>query len=174
MFFQITTNQTSLKKYTLSFPSVSEPALAVQKVINLPDKSASFGSDGSTKPFHGQRIFRHRKREIRKLLARAEAIAVLVGATDFLSKPVVAFVRLAYSQELQNMMEVPLPVKFIFIMLGPQNCAYDYHEVGRAVATLMNNKVRSVIFHRLLYNTWCRHLMRGHTELRALMILFAV
>ncbi|XP_065886531.1 anion exchange protein 2-like isoform X2 [Dysidea avara] len=128
----------SLKKYTLSFPSASEPALAVQKLIKLPDKSASFGSNSSTNPFQEKRIFQPSKREMGKLLAKAEAIAVLVGATDFLSKPVVAFVRLAHSQELENMMEVPLPVKFIFIMLGPQNC--DYHEVGRAVATLMNNK----------------------------------
>jgi len=131
-----------LKKYTLSFPSASEPALAVQRLIKLPDKSASFGSDGSTNVFHRKRAIQPSKREIGKLLAKAEAIAVLVGATDFLTKPVVAFVRLAHSQELEDMMEVPLPVKFIFIMLGPQNCQYDYHEVGRAVATLMNNKVR--------------------------------
>ena len=124
---------------------MSEPALALRKVINLPDKSASFSSDGSKKPLQGKNIFHHSKREIGKLLTRAEAIAVLVGATDFLSKPVVAFVRLNHSQELENMMEVPLPVKFIFIMLGPQNCSYDYHEVGRAVATLMNNKVGPVL-----------------------------
>ena len=70
-----------------------------------------------------------------------EAITVLVGGTDFLTKEVVAFVRLANSQKLGNMTEVPLPVKFLFIMLGPQSCPYDYHEVGRAMATLMNNKV---------------------------------
>ena len=144
---------------------MSEPALALRKVINLPDKSASFGSDGSTKPLQGKKIFYHSKREIGKLLARAEAIAVLVGATDFLSKPVVAFVRLHHSQELGNMMEVPLPVKFIFIMLGPPNCSYDYHEVGRAVATLMNNKVGPVLM-IADYHILCRHLMRGHTELR--------
>ena len=71
-----------------------------------------------------------------------EAITVLVGGTDFLTKPVVVFVRLAHSQKLGNMTEVPLPVKFLFIMLGPHICPFNYHEVGRAVATLMNNKVQ--------------------------------
>lgn len=132
--------------HNLSYASVSAPTLVKKKLVDLPYKSASFASN--TKCLHENavvKIVQPSKREIGKLLSRAEAITVLVGATDFLTKPVVAFVRLAHSQKLRNMTEVPLPVKFLFIMLGPQNCPFNYHEVGRAVATLMNNKVRHLL-----------------------------
>ena len=118
---------------------MSAPTLLKRKVINLPDRSASFSSDTVAKNLQEKIKTAQQNRQTAGKLP--EAITVLVGATDFLSKPIVAFVRLAYSQKLGNMTEVPLPVKFLFIMLGPRNCPFDYHEVGRAVATLMNNKV---------------------------------
>ena len=108
-----------------------------RKLIDIPYRSASFGSDTIAKQLQEKGKTVHYKKS-GKL---SEAITVLVGGTDFLSKPVVSFVRLAHSQKLGNITEVPLPVKFLFIMLGPHNCPFDYHEVGRAVATLMNNKV---------------------------------
>lgn len=104
--------------------------------MNLPDRSASFASDTTAKHLQEEVEMAQQNKQ-----NASEAITVLVGATDFLTKPLVAFVRLAHSQKLGNMTEVPLPVKFMFIMLGPQTSPFDYHEVGRAVATLMNNKV---------------------------------
>lgn len=118
---------------------MSAPTLVRRKLVDLPSRSASHGSNTIVK--HLQEKIKsphHGKQKVGKL---PEAITVLVGATDFLNKPVVAFVRLARSQRLGDMTEVPLPVKFLFIMLGPHDCPFDYHEVGRAVATLMNNKV---------------------------------
>ena len=110
-----------------------------KKLIEVASRSASFGSDAVS------RNLQKRGKIACSISGKlSQAIAVLVGGTDFLSKPVVAFVRLAHSQELGNMTEVPLPVKFLFIMLGPQKSSqFNYHEVGRAVATLMNNKVLS-------------------------------
>ena len=112
-----------------------------RRLINLPYRSASFDSDTISKHLQEKGKVVHYSNSNRKKLP--EAITVLVGGTDFLSKPVVAFVRLANSQKLGNMTEVPLPVKFLFIMLGPKHCPFDYHEVGRAVATLMNDQVTS-------------------------------
>lgn len=43
--------------------------------------------------------------------------------------------------------EVPIPVRFIFILLGPKNVELDYHEVGRSIATLMSNEH----FHNIAY-----------------------
>ena len=118
---------------------MSAPTLVKKRLIDLPYRSASFGSDTIAKHLQEkEKNVHYSKQKSGKL---PEAITVLVGGTDFLTKPVVAFVRLAHSQKLGNMTEVPLPVKFLFIMLGPHNCPFDYHEVGRAVATLMNNKV---------------------------------
>lgn len=43
----------------------------------------------------------------------AEASNVLVGQVDFLKKPAMAFVRLAEGQLLENLTEVPLPVRLV-------------------------------------------------------------
>ena len=45
---------------------------------------------------------------------------VLVGEFDFLTKPVSALVRLATPTQLGDFTEVPLPTRFIFLMLGPK------------------------------------------------------
>jgi len=71
----------------------------------------------------------------------AEATTVLVGSVDYLTKPAVAFVRLAEGKILDNLTEVPLPVRFLFLLLGPEDSGMDYHEVGRSISTLMSNQV---------------------------------
>jgi hypothetical protein len=38
-------------------------------------------------------------------------------------------------------MRAPLPVRFIIIILGPPKFGVDYHELGRAMGTLMSDKV---------------------------------
>ena len=47
------------------------------------------------------------------------------------------------SHLLGNLTEVPVPVRFIFFVLGPDHGQVDYHEVGRAMATLMSDTVSS-------------------------------
>ncbi|KAF2358900.1 Bicarbonate transporter eukaryotic [Trinorchestia longiramus] len=77
---------------------------------------------------------------MRKLAEGTEATAVLVGAVDFLKSPTIAFVRLAEGVIMDNMVEVPLPVRFMFVLLGPYHGEMDYHEVGRSISTLMSDK----------------------------------
>ncbi|XP_073181203.1 electrogenic sodium bicarbonate cotransporter 4 isoform X10 [Lepidochelys kempii] len=74
---------------------------------------------------------------IKKIPKDAEASNVLVGEVDFLDKPFVAFVRLIQSTMLGGVTEVPVPTRFIFILLGPSGKAKSYNEIGRAIATLM-------------------------------------
>uniref|UniRef100_A0A8C6WM14 Anion exchange protein n=1 Tax=Neogobius melanostomus TaxID=47308 RepID=A0A8C6WM14_9GOBI len=72
---------------------------------------------------------------MKKIPRDAEASNVLVGEVDFLTKPFVAFVRLAQcppGEWTQN--TIPL---FLFVLLGPQGKAKSYNEIGRAIATLM-------------------------------------
>lgn len=45
------------------------------------------------------------------------------------------------SHLLGDLTEVPVPVRFIYFLLGPEDSELDYHEVGRAMATLMSDKV---------------------------------
>ncbi|XP_022535904.1 anion exchange protein 3 isoform X2 [Astyanax mexicanus] len=86
-----------------------------------------------------------------KLLAKipkdAEATVVLVGCVDFLEQPAMAFVRLNEAVMLESVLEVPVPVRFIFVLLGPSQTNIDYHEVGRSFSTLMSDKN----FHEVAY-----------------------
>uniref|UniRef100_A0A673NRG3 Anion exchange protein n=1 Tax=Sinocyclocheilus rhinocerous TaxID=307959 RepID=A0A673NRG3_9TELE len=84
---------------------------------------------------------------MKKLPRDAEASNVLVGEVDFLDSPFVAFVRLQQAVMLGALTEVPVPSRFLFILLGPKGKAKSYHEIGRAIATLMSDEV----FHEIAY-----------------------
>uniref|UniRef100_A0A672PVC0 Anion exchange protein n=1 Tax=Sinocyclocheilus grahami TaxID=75366 RepID=A0A672PVC0_SINGR len=84
---------------------------------------------------------------MKKVPRDAEASNVLVGEVDFLDTPFVAFVRLQQAVMLGGLTEVPVPTRFLFILLGPKGKAKSYHEIGRAIATLMSDEV----FHDIAY-----------------------
>lgn len=63
---------------------------------------------------------------MRKIPPGAEASSILVGQVDFLEKPVSAFVRLAEAVFLSDLTEVPIPSRFIYILLGPKVCNLDF------------------------------------------------
>uniref|UniRef100_A0A8C9F418 Anion exchange protein n=1 Tax=Pavo cristatus TaxID=9049 RepID=A0A8C9F418_PAVCR len=60
--------------------------------------------------------------------------------TTFLEQPTMAFVRLNEAVFLESVLEVPIPVRFIFVLLGPSQANMDYHEIGRSISTLMSDK----------------------------------
>ncbi|XP_034042379.1 sodium-driven chloride bicarbonate exchanger [Thalassophryne amazonica] len=84
---------------------------------------------------------------MKKIPLGAEACNVLVGELEFLNKPVVAFVRLSPAVLLNGLAEVPIPTRFLFILLGPLGRGPQYHEIGRSIATLMTDEV----FHDVAY-----------------------
>uniref|UniRef100_A0A8C9SK70 Anion exchange protein n=1 Tax=Scleropages formosus TaxID=113540 RepID=A0A8C9SK70_SCLFO len=84
---------------------------------------------------------------MRKIPPGAEASNVLVGEVDFLEQPIIAFVRLAPAVLLTGLTEVPVPTRFLFLLLGPQGKGPQYHEIGRSIATLMTDE----IFHDVAY-----------------------
>lgn len=71
----------------------------------------------------------------------AEATTVLVGSSSELSTPAGAFVRLLRGCTMGNLAEVCIPVRFLFILLGPEKESLNYHEIGRCFATMMSDKV---------------------------------
>ncbi|KAM4692478.1 band 3 anion transport protein isoform 2-T4 [Rhinophrynus dorsalis] len=71
----------------------------------------------------------------------AEASVVLVGCVSFLEHPTLAFVRLKEPVYLDSVLEVPLPIRFLFVLLGPETPNTSYHEMGRAVSSLMVERV---------------------------------
>ncbi|XP_027554343.1 electrogenic sodium bicarbonate cotransporter 1 isoform X3 [Neopelma chrysocephalum] len=121
-------------------PSVgwlSSPAMAHR---NLTSTSLN---DISDKPEKDQL----KNKFMKKLPRDAEASNVLVGEVDFLESPFIAFVRLQQAVMLGALTEVPVPTRFLFILLGPKGKAKSYHEIGRAIATLMSDEV----FHDIAY-----------------------
>ncbi|XP_065506921.1 band 3 anion transport protein isoform X1 [Caloenas nicobarica] len=71
----------------------------------------------------------------------AEATLVLVGCAAFLEQPTLAFMRLKAAVTLDAVLDVPLPVRFLVVVLGPDTPHISYHEIGRAVATMMSERV---------------------------------
>ncbi|KAM6312065.1 band 3 anion transport protein isoform 2-T2 [Podargus strigoides] len=71
----------------------------------------------------------------------AEATLALVGCAAFLEQPTLAFVRLKAAVTLDAVLDVPLPARFLFVVLGPDSPHVSYHEIGRAVATMMSERV---------------------------------
>ncbi|XP_030004861.1 electrogenic sodium bicarbonate cotransporter 1-like isoform X4 [Sphaeramia orbicularis] len=100
-------------------------------------------SDFSDKPEKDQL----KNKFMKKLPRDAEASNVLVGEVDFLESTFVAFVRLQQAVMLGALTEVPVPTRFLFVLLGPKGKAKSYREIGRAIATLMADEV----FHDIAY-----------------------
>ncbi|XP_054006026.1 sodium bicarbonate cotransporter 3 isoform X8 [Hylaeus anthracinus] len=98
---------------------------------------------------------------MRKIPAGAEASNILVGEVDFLDKTLSAFIRLSQAGIMGDLTEVPVPTRFIFVLLGPTGGISGFHEIGRAMATLMSDEV----FHDVAYKAKNRnHLLAGIDE----------
>ncbi|XP_035391977.1 anion exchange protein 2a isoform X2 [Electrophorus electricus] len=83
---------------------------------------------------------KHELKLLEKIPENAEATVVLVGRVDFLDQPSMAFVRLQEAVLLESVLEVPIPVRFLFVLLGPPIANMDYHQIGRSISTLMSDK----------------------------------
>lgn len=68
-------------------------------------------------------------------------IRISTGRVDFLDQPTMAFVRLQEAVLLESVLEVAIPVRFMFVLLGPPIANMDYHQIGRSISTLMSDKV---------------------------------
>uniref|UniRef100_A0A8C2AS29 Anion exchange protein n=1 Tax=Cyprinus carpio TaxID=7962 RepID=A0A8C2AS29_CYPCA len=73
----------------------------------------------------------------RDMVDRVEASVVLSGVVENLQKPVVALARLRDSVVMEGVLEATIPVRFVFFLMGPSHSGMDYHETGRAMASLM-------------------------------------
>ncbi|XP_048009688.1 sodium bicarbonate cotransporter 3 isoform X10 [Megalobrama amblycephala] len=98
---------------------------------------------------------------MKKIPPGAEASNVLVGEVDFLERPIIAFIRLSPAVLLTGLTEVPVPTRFLFLLLGPFGKGGQYHEIGRSIATLMTDE----IFHDVAYKAKDRNdLLSGIDE----------
>lgn len=77
---------------------------------------------------------------LEKIPPDSEATLVLVGRASFLERQVLGFVRLQEAVELEAV-ELPVPVRFLIVLLGPEDPHTNYTQLGRAAATLMSERV---------------------------------
>ncbi|XP_078071673.1 anion exchange protein 2-like isoform X2 [Mustelus asterias] len=130
-----------------SDPSVTQPLMEEH-----PDSETKVTVESAEKecPLSAEMTRSRSKHELKlleKIPFNAEATVVLVGCVEFLDHPTMAYVRLKTAVELESVLEVPVPVRFLFILLGPSTSNMDYHEIGRSISTLMSDKN----FHRAAY-----------------------
>ena len=82
---------------------------------------------------------------MKKIPGGSEAANIMVGKVDFLTEPLLVFIRLQSSSVLADLTEVAVPTRFLFLVLGPANSSAvcEYEELGRAMAALFTDKVRN-------------------------------
>ncbi|XP_043531109.1 band 3 anion transport protein-like isoform X2 [Chiloscyllium plagiosum] len=96
-----------------------------------------------------------------KITENTEATIVLVGCVESLKSPTMAFVRLATAVQLESILEISIPIRFIYVLLGPSTSRMNYHEVGRSISTLMSDQT----FHKVAYEAKdCNDLLNGISE----------
>lgn len=154
-FAEIGRNHSSSKRSDKSSPeAMSKSASAHSINRNHSSNNLENGNSNGDIPQHNLQF-------MRKIPPNAEASNILVGEVDFLEKTISAFVRLNTAHVMGDLTEVPVPTRFIFILLMPSNGNSSHHEIGRAMATLMSDEV----FHEVAYRAKNRsHLLAGIDE----------
>ncbi|KAL7044697.1 hypothetical protein ACKWTF_002028 [Chironomus riparius] len=138
------------KKSFDQVPSIISPSSTSQMLRNV-----------SSSDFQGLDHHRINFNFMRKIPPGAEASNILVGEVDFLTKTLSAFIRLNQATVMGDLTEVPVPTRFIFVLLGPPGSQTTFHEIGRSMATLMSDEV----FHEVAYRARKRdHLIAGIDE----------
>uniref|UniRef100_A0A8C7N6J3 Anion exchange protein n=1 Tax=Oncorhynchus kisutch TaxID=8019 RepID=A0A8C7N6J3_ONCKI len=125
-------------------PSVIDPVVGVgEAACILPDTRIDMEKSEKDNPpklgMHRSKS-KHELKLLEKIPENAEATVVLVGTVAFLEQPSMAFVRLQEAVLLESVLEVPVPVRFLFLLMGPPIANIDYHQIGRSISTLMSDK----------------------------------
>ncbi|XP_029313350.1 anion exchange protein 2b isoform X2 [Cottoperca gobio] len=132
-------------------PSVTDPLMGTTHTAGDTETRIDMEKNEQKEPSLVSGMHRSKSKHELKLLEKipenAEATVVLVGSLDFLEQPTMAFVRLQEAVELESVLEVPVPVRFLFVLLGPPTTSMDYHQIGRSISTLMSDKQ----FHEAAY-----------------------
>uniref|UniRef100_A0A7N5ZT52 Anion exchange protein n=1 Tax=Anabas testudineus TaxID=64144 RepID=A0A7N5ZT52_ANATE len=128
-------------------PSVTDPLMGTMHGGDMEMRIDMERNESSLSSGMHRSKSKHELKLLEKIPENAEATVVLVGSVDFLMQPTMAFVRLQEAVELESVLEVPVPVRFLFVLLGPSTTSMDYHQIGRSISTLMSDKQ----FHEAAY-----------------------
>ena len=80
---------------------------------------------------------------MKKLTEGTEAASILVGQTHYVDFTFGLFLRLKQGCVMGDLIEVATPVKFVFLLLGPEETSiWEFQEIGRTIGTLFSDRVR--------------------------------
>ncbi|XP_060556502.1 electrogenic sodium bicarbonate cotransporter 1-like isoform X2 [Ruditapes philippinarum] len=78
---------------------------------------------------------------MRKVPPDSQACNVLVGELPCLKYQIAAFIRLSEARNIGDITEVPIPTRFVFILLGPEGSEDKCIEIGRSISTVMVDEI---------------------------------
>ncbi|TNN05886.1 Anion exchange protein [Schistosoma japonicum] len=110
----------------LSLGSKEQGASSLTKALSIHNESQH--------PYH-----RYNQPLTNCLSPGSEACSVICGLVDFLKSPILILLRLNKSIQRSCISEVDIPVRFIFIYIGPHNDELNYAELARIFAVMMTN-----------------------------------
>ncbi|XP_014681823.1 PREDICTED: electrogenic sodium bicarbonate cotransporter 1-like isoform X2 [Priapulus caudatus] len=103
----------------------------------------------------------HNAYMMKKIPIGSQAASILLGEVDFVEHMLSVFIRLSPAVVIPQMVEVTIPTRFVFLLLGPKGMLTKYEQTGRALGTLLTDEV----FHAVAYKAGKREeLLAGIDE----------
>lgn len=65
----------------------------------------------------------------------------MVGSVDFLKEELVTLIELSRPTVFENLAELNIPTKYIFIALSPKKGLYKMRQLGKCAATVFSDEV---------------------------------
>uniref|UniRef100_A0A094ZP24 Band 3 anion transport protein n=1 Tax=Schistosoma haematobium TaxID=6185 RepID=A0A094ZP24_SCHHA len=112
--------------YKLSLGSREQGASSLSKALSIHNECQH--------PYH-----RYNQPLTNCLSSGSEACTVICGLIEFVKSPILVLLRLNKTIQRSCISEVDIPVRFIFIYVGPQNDELNYAELARIFAVMMTN-----------------------------------
>ena len=110
-------NREGIGPHLTSATAVELTATALKRHETFLNHLLDVGADGKKKKDFED--FNTNNPFLKKLPKEAEAANILVGEVDGIDKHIAVFIRLLDATKLGDMTEVPIPSRFIFVLLGP-------------------------------------------------------
>uniref|UniRef100_A0A5S6Q8R3 Anion exchange protein n=1 Tax=Trichuris muris TaxID=70415 RepID=A0A5S6Q8R3_TRIMR len=86
---------------------------------------------------------------LRKVAKDTEGACVFIGRPDNISLPLSQFVRLKNATMMKNLFEIPIPLRFLFILLVPkEHVEKEAEAIARCIGTLFIDEVFSKVCYR--------------------------
>ncbi|VDN06138.1 unnamed protein product [Thelazia callipaeda] len=117
----------------------TSPAVHERSFTNCMKQSTSVHSECLGKfGTHSSEIYKSED-ILKKLPIGIETVQIFVGIISTLTKAHFVMLRLKEPTLYTEILDGEVPVRFIIVILGPDQSDVSYHEVGRSIATLMTN-----------------------------------